>query len=76
MGDGVCDDLAMIYVGAQHGYDAMLGAFVMDAIDTYDKYLLDLTWGGFDTAPGPAHPAAFPGPGGSAPGATTGRSST
>ena len=49
MGDGICDDLAMIYIGAQHGYDAMLGAFVMDAIDTYDKFLLDLTWGGFDT---------------------------
>ena len=49
MGDGVCDDMAMIYVGAQHGFDAMLGAFVMDAIDTYDKFLLDLTWGGFDT---------------------------
>jgi hypothetical protein len=48
MGDGVCDDLAMIYIGAQHGYDAMLGAFVMDAIDTYDKFLLELTWGGFD----------------------------
>ncbi len=50
MGDGVCDDLALIYVGAKYGYGAMLGAFVMDAIDTYDKYLLDLTWGGFDTA--------------------------
>jgi hypothetical protein len=49
MGDGVCDDLAMIYIGAQHGFDAMLGAFVMDAIDTYDKFLLQLTWGGFDT---------------------------
>lgn len=49
MGDGVCDDLAMIYVGAKHGFSAMLGAFVMDAIDTYDKYLLKLTWGGFDT---------------------------
>jgi len=48
MGDGVCDDLAMIYIGAQHGFDAMLGAFVMDAIDTYDKFLLNLTWGGFD----------------------------
>ncbi|MCB1184778.1 hypothetical protein KDM41_15220, partial [bacterium] len=49
MGDGVCDDLALIGVGAHHGYDAMLGAFVMDAIDTYDKYLLNLVWGGFDT---------------------------
>jgi hypothetical protein len=50
MGDGVCDDLALIYIGARYGYGAMLGAFVMDAIDTYDKYLLNLTWGGFDTA--------------------------
>jgi hypothetical protein len=49
LGDGVCDDLALIFIGAQYGYDAMLGAFVMDAIDTYDKFLLDLTWGGFDT---------------------------
>ena len=49
MGDGVSDDLAMIWVGANFGYGAMLGAFVMDAIDTYDKYVLDLTWGGFDT---------------------------
>ena len=50
MGEGVCDDLALIHVGAKYGYSAMLGAFVMDAIDTYDKYLLNLTWGGFDTA--------------------------
>ena len=50
MGDGVCDDLALIGIGANHGYDAMLGAFVMDAIDTYDKYLLNLVWGGFDTS--------------------------
>ncbi len=49
MGDGVCDDMAIIYIGAKHGYSAMLGAFVMDAIDTYDKYLLEMTWGGFDT---------------------------
>lgn len=49
LGDGVCDDMAMIYVGARYGHSAMLGAFLMDAIDTYDKYLLNLTWGGFDT---------------------------
>lgn len=49
MGDGVCDDLAIIYIGARYGFSAMLGAFLMDAIDTYDKYLLDLTWGGYDT---------------------------
>lgn len=50
MGAGVCDDLALIWVGAKYGYSAMLGAFLMDAIDTYDKYLLDMTWGGYDTA--------------------------
>lgn len=50
LGDGVCDDMALIGIGAQYGYDAMLGAFVMDAIDTYDKFLLDLVWGGFDTS--------------------------
>ncbi len=48
-GDGVSDDMAMIYIGAKYGFDAMLGAFVMDAIDTYDKYVIDLTWGGLDT---------------------------
>lgn len=47
-GDGVCDDLALLWIGARHGYSALLGAFVMDAIDTYDKYLLKLTWGGYD----------------------------
>ncbi len=49
MGDGVCDDMAIIYIGAKFGFSALLGAFLMDAIDTYDKYLLDMTWGGFDT---------------------------
>ena len=49
MGEGVCDDLAILYVGAKFGYSALLGAFLMDAIDTYDKYLLEMTWGGFDT---------------------------
>ena len=49
LGEGVCDDLAMIWVAATYGYDALLGAFLMDGIDTYDKYLLDLTWGGYDT---------------------------
>lgn len=48
-GDGVSDDLALIYIARRFGYDAMLGAFVMDAMDTYDKYVLDLTWDGMDT---------------------------
>jgi hypothetical protein len=47
-GEGVCDDLALIWIGACHGYDAFLGAFVMDAVDTYDKYLWEFAPGGFD----------------------------
>ncbi len=49
-GEGVCDDLAMIRIGAEHGYDAMLGAFLMDAIDTYDKHLARFTSKGVDLA--------------------------
>ena len=48
LGDGICDDLAMILVGAEHGFDAMLGAFIMDAIDTYDKFLWRFRSGGMD----------------------------
>ncbi|MFH2054248.1 MAG: hypothetical protein ABIK96_17455 [bacterium] len=48
-GDGISDDMAMLFIGAMYGYDAMLGAFVMDAIDSYDKYVVDLVWGGLDT---------------------------
>ncbi len=47
-GEGVCDDLALLYVGARHGHDAMLGAFVMDAVDTYDKFLWSFRPGGVD----------------------------
>ena len=49
-GDGVCDDLAMIRIGAEHGFDALLGAFVMDALDTYDKHLARFTSKGVDLA--------------------------
>ncbi len=49
-GDGVCDDLAMIRIGAEHGLDALLGAFVMDALDTYDKHLARFTSKGVDLA--------------------------
>ncbi len=38
---GVSDDLALISIGAIYGFDAMLGALVMDAIDTYEKYLIE-----------------------------------
>jgi len=48
-GDGVSDDLALMYIGRRYGFDAMLGAFTMDAMDTYDKYVVDLAWGGQDT---------------------------
>ena len=47
-GDGVCDDLALIWIGARHGHDAFLGAFVMDAVDTYDKFLWRFRPGGVD----------------------------
>jgi hypothetical protein len=47
-GEGVCDDLALIWIGARHGEDAFLGAFVMDAVDTYDKYLWSFRPGGVD----------------------------
>jgi hypothetical protein len=48
LGDGICDDLAMMAAGARHGFDALLGAFVMDAVDTYDKFLIRLVPGGYD----------------------------
>ena len=47
-GDGVCDDLALLFIGARHGSDAFLGAFVMDAVDTYDKFLWRFHPGGVD----------------------------
>lgn len=46
--DGVCDDLALIWCGARHGFDAMLGAFVMDGVDTYDKFMWSFREGGVD----------------------------
>ncbi len=48
LGDGVCDDLALLYVGRRYGFDAMLGAFLSDAVDTYDKFLLQCCPGGMD----------------------------
>lgn len=50
LGEGVCDDLALIHIGATLGLDAMLGALVMDGIDTYDKYLSHFRSGGGDSA--------------------------
>jgi len=48
LGDGVCDDLALLYIGRCHGFDALLGAFLSDAVDTYDKFLLQCRPGGMD----------------------------
>lgn len=48
LGDGVCDDLALLYIGRCYGFDAMLGAFLSDAVDTYDKFLLQCYPGGMD----------------------------
>lgn len=47
-GEGVCDDLALIWIGLKHGWSAYLGAFVMDAVDTYDKFLWSFRPGGVD----------------------------
>lgn len=47
-GDGISDDLAMLYIGKIYGLDAMMGAFLMDAVDTYDKYLMQFYPGGMD----------------------------
>jgi len=49
LGDGVCDDLALIAIGIRYGLDALLGAFVMDGLDTYDKFLSRFTTKGSDT---------------------------
>ncbi|MFO7653939.1 MAG: hypothetical protein R6X25_08975 [Candidatus Krumholzibacteriia bacterium] len=48
-GEGVCDDLALIFAAARFGFDAMLGAFVMDGIDTYDKFIWEFTGENLDT---------------------------
>ncbi|MEA1922858.1 MAG: hypothetical protein U9N63_09395 [Pseudomonadota bacterium] len=48
LGDGVCDDLALLYIGRAYGFDAMLGAFLSDAVDTYDKFLEQCHPGGMD----------------------------
>ncbi len=48
LGEGVSDDLALLYIGRCYGCDAMLGAFLSDAVDTYDKFLLQCRPGGMD----------------------------
>ena len=49
-GDGVCDDLALIRIGAEWGFAGLLGAFAMDAIDAYDKHLARFASKGTDHA--------------------------
>jgi len=48
LGEGVCDDLALLYIGRSYGFDALLGAFLSDAVDTYDKFLFQCRPGGMD----------------------------
>ncbi len=48
LGEGVCDDLALLYIGRCYGFDALLGAFLSDAVDTYDKFLRRCRPGGMD----------------------------
>src|SRR3989344_455963 len=56
-GSGTSDDLAFIMIGLKYGQverelgiSAMLGAFVCDAVDTYDKCVRYPIPGGFDEA--------------------------
>ena len=56
-GLGTSDDLAFILIGLKYGQierelgiSAMLGAFVCDAVDTYDKCVRYPIQGGFDEA--------------------------
>ncbi len=46
--EGVCDDLALLYIGRRYGFAALLGAFLSDAVDTYDKFLVQCRPGGMD----------------------------
>jgi hypothetical protein len=47
-GLGVSDDAALVYIGKTYGKDAMFGALLADAADTYDKYLETYAAGGND----------------------------
>ncbi len=48
IGPGTSDDMAFVTIGKRHGVGAMLGAFVVDAIDTYDKLVQYPIVGGLD----------------------------
>jgi hypothetical protein len=53
-GAGISDDMAFIsiagqeYLAKRHGESGMWGAFVVDGIDTYDKYAVNICEGGQD----------------------------
>ncbi|MBU2638828.1 MAG: hypothetical protein KJ955_07685 [Nanoarchaeota archaeon] len=38
-GEGTSDDLAVLFAGTNYSYDAAIGLFIADAIDTWDKYV-------------------------------------
>ena len=48
IGPGVSDDAAMIFLGKTYGVSAMAGAFLADAVDTYDKYVYNYAECGTD----------------------------
>ncbi|HLA40831.1 MAG TPA: hypothetical protein VJ417_12590, partial [Candidatus Glassbacteria bacterium] len=47
-GPGISDDAAIVYLGKTYGVDAMYGALLADAADTYDKYVENYVTGGYD----------------------------
>ncbi|MEM3370133.1 MAG: hypothetical protein QXW00_01055 [Candidatus Woesearchaeota archaeon] len=48
VGKGVSDDLAVIIAGIKYGMDAAIGVYLIDAIDTLDKYVPTIYPGGMD----------------------------
>ena len=48
VGNGVSDDLAIIIAGYKYGIDAAMGAYLIDAVDTLDKYVPTIVHGGLD----------------------------
>jgi len=48
VGKGVSDDLAVIIAGYNYGIDAAMGVYLIDAVDTLDKYVPTIVKGGLD----------------------------
>jgi hypothetical protein len=48
VGNGVSDDLAIIIAGYKYGIDAAMGVYLIDAVDTLDKYVPTIVHGGLD----------------------------